>query len=321
MQENLPSIQDKLAFTCVHEIDRIPPRDPEADLLYKHARWLRRGNALKRDVVVQPKIERLIRIAVAYGHDKANVELRDLLDRGQAISATPITERVGLVEDLIQRGIPGGFFDMGQFLRNGYGVKRNPEAGMQYIRKAADLGSPEAQYFIGVQLSPLNMAPDIAAKMMLCAGEQGHAIAAQQVGVDLKNDGKYEKAIYALQLGVRAGSGLAAGFLEGGFKSEDPQDRLDYLALKSDAVRSERYQAIRRFLSAYSYLNPTVPDLDEIVPLPPAKLPPWNGKFKWKEEFEANVPPPLPSEDRINEMAKAKGLDPTTGRPLAWGSR
>ena len=28
------------------------------------------------------------------------------------------------------------------------------------------------------------------------------------------------------------------------------------------------------------------------------------------------MPPPLPSEERINEMAKAKGLDPATGRPL-----
>lgn len=28
------------------------------------------------------------------------------------------------------------------------------------------------------------------------------------------------------------------------------------------------------------YLNPTVEDIDEIVPLPPAKLPPWDGKLK-----------------------------------------
>jgi hypothetical protein len=31
---------DQLAFTCAHEKDAIPPRDPEADQLFKHARWL-----------------------------------------------------------------------------------------------------------------------------------------------------------------------------------------------------------------------------------------------------------------------------------------
>ena len=309
------------SFTCTHEKDRIPPRDPEADQLYTHARWLRRGNILRRDPAVFPKVERLIRIATAHGHDKANVELRDLLDRGQAVSATPVTERVNLVEDLIRRGIPGGYFDMGQFLRSGYGVKRDPEAGMQYIRKAADLGNPEAQYWIGVQLSPITKAPEIGRKMMLCAGEQGHKVSAQKVGVDFQTVKDYKNAVYALQLGAKAGSDLAAGFLEEGFKAVNPNDRLNYLALKPDAERVKRYYAIADFLSAYSYLNPSVPELDDIVPLPPAKLPPWNGKFKWQEEFEANIPPPLPSEARIAEMARAKGLDPATGRPLAWGSK
>ena len=56
------------------------------------------------------------------------------------------------------------------------------------------------------------------------------------------------------------------------------------------------------------------------MPLPPAQLPPWDGKFQWLEAHKANVPPPLPSEERIAEMAKAKGLDPKTGRPLKNGS-
>ncbi|WP_408627080.1 DUF6396 domain-containing protein [Azospira inquinata] len=70
-------------------------------------------------------------------------------------------------------------------------------------------------------------------------------------------------------------------------------------------------------LSVYSYLKPQVPEIDRIVPLPPAKLPAWNGKLEWQEAWEANQPPPLPSEARIVAMAKAKGLDPATGRPLS----
>jgi hypothetical protein len=230
-----------------------------------------------------------------------------------------VTESVGLVEDLVRRGIPGGYFDMGRYLLEGYGVKRNPEAGMTYIRKAADLGSPDAQYWIGVKLSPVTKAPDVAKQMMLCAGEQGHMLAAQQVGVDFQTVKDYKNAVHALQLGTRAGSAVAAGFLEGGFQCADPNDRLDFLALSPDPERVRRYRLIADFLGAYEYLNPAIPELDNIVPLPPAKLPPWNGKFKWLEEHNANVPPPLPSEARMAEMARAKDLDPDTGRPLAWG--
>jgi len=32
---------------------------------------------------------------------------------------------------------------------------------------------------------------------------------------------------------------------------------------------------------------------------------------------EANIPPPLPSEERSAEMARAKGLDPQTGRAVS----
>lgn len=49
---DLPDVQARLAFACVYEKDAIPPRDPEAEQLYKHARWLRKNNLLKEDPVV-----------------------------------------------------------------------------------------------------------------------------------------------------------------------------------------------------------------------------------------------------------------------------
>ena len=76
---DLPAVQSNLAFTCAYEKDAIPKRDPEADQLYAHARWLKKNNLLKPDPLVYPKIERLVRIATAYGHDKANLELREML--------------------------------------------------------------------------------------------------------------------------------------------------------------------------------------------------------------------------------------------------
>ncbi|WP_422613637.1 DUF6396 domain-containing protein, partial [Aggregatibacter actinomycetemcomitans] len=58
--------------------------------------------------------------------------------------------------------------------------------------------------------------------------------------------------------------------LEDGFnKRTKPENKIDYLALKPDAERSIRYKMIRQYLSRNDYLEPKVPDLDKIVPLPP----------------------------------------------------
>lgn len=121
------NIKKQLGFTCTQEKDRIPPGDPEADQLYVHARWLIKGNILKQDPAAYPPIERLLRIATAYGHDKANIELRDMLEESQAVSEDPVNEIIDLVQDLIKRGIPAGYYDMGWYLEHGYGVRADQE--------------------------------------------------------------------------------------------------------------------------------------------------------------------------------------------------
>ena len=59
-------------------------------------------------------------------------------------------------------------------------------------------------------------------------------------------------------------------------------DEGDYLAHKPDAERQLRYKKIARFLSGYATTQVLkVPDLDQIAPLPPAKLPKWDGKIEF----------------------------------------
>ena len=318
---DIAGLRPDAAFTCAKEADHIPVRDPEADQLYQHARWLRRNNLLKDDPAVYPGIERLVRIATAYGHDKANLALRGMLKNGQAQSPNPIKESVDLVEDLIQRGVPGGYHDMGNYLMQGYGVVGDFDLGKRYYRKAADLGSPDAQYLIGDKLIDTRRHPPevvlIGLQMLRCAAEQGHTEAAVGLGVYIYEE-KPKEAMDAYQLGVKAGSSQCASWMELGFKLVGPKE-IGYLGVTPDPERARRYEIITKFLSDYDYLDPKVPEIDEIVPLPPVKLPPWDGKFKWLEEHRANVPPPLPSEKRIEEMARAKGLDPKTGRPVPGG--
>lgn len=73
---------------------------------------------------------------------------------------------------------------------------------------------------------------------------------------------------------------------------------------------------IWRILANYSYANPKVPEINEIVPLPPAPLPAWDSKLQWLEARRANVPPEKPSAALINQLAKDKVLDPATGKPM-----
>ncbi|MGD1826811.1 DUF6396 domain-containing protein [Chromobacterium violaceum] len=314
--QNLDEVKANLAFTCVYEKDHLPKLDPNADQLYRYARYVQKNNLLKDDVSLYPELERYYRIATAHGHYKANLELRQMIGKGQAWTADPVKETLDLTEELIKQGVPGGYYDMARYIDSGYGVKKDPELALRYYRKSADMGSPEGQYYVAEKLAPLDRAPEVARQMRRCAAEQGHGKAADSLARDFKGDEMYPQALQAFQLGVKGGNEISASTLEIAFLHPPKTDSLDYLELDKDPERSRRYKEIGDILGRYSYLHPTVPELDEIVPLPPAKLPPWDGKIQWLKDHEANIAPPKPSEELIEKLAKAKGLDPKTGRPL-----
>ena len=50
------------------------------------------------------------------------------------------------------------------------------------------------------------------------------------------------------------------------FESEVQADNLNFLDVSPDDERVKRYHMISSYLSRYDYLQPKVPDLDEIVP-------------------------------------------------------
>ena len=191
---------------------------------------------------------------------------------------------------------------------------------LRYLRKAADEGSAQAQYELGDILAPSDIAPDVSRQMRRCAAEQGHGDAASDLGVNLQGKALYQEALEAFQLGVVAGDESSAGWLEAGFRGPPVTDEMHYLAQQEDPERAERYEKIWRILANYSYADPKVPEINEILPLPPAKLPAWDGKLQWLEARLANVPPKKPGEALIQQLAKAMLLEPATGRATAVSS-
>ncbi|WP_219724033.1 SEL1-like repeat protein, partial [Klebsiella pneumoniae] len=330
---------------------------------------------------VDAEIARLYRIAAENGHYKASINLQNGALRGRFSLSS--TELLRLSQQLIDAKVAAGYYFIAIFLEQGAaGLAKDPEMALRYYRKAADEGNPQAQAYVGKKLAPADMAPDISRQMRRCSAEQGEGRAANALGNSLAVDKKYQEAVEAFQLGVAAGDSGSASFLEHGFAGpeltdrlyylaleKDPErarryeqigavlakyswaqpvvpeindivplppagdsgsasflehgfagpeltDRLYYLALEKDPERARRYEQIGAVLAKYSWAQPVVPEINDIVPLPPAPLPEWDGKLKWLEEREANIPPPAPDATLIEKLAKAKQLNPATGRPL-----
>lgn len=309
----LTNLKANLAFTCVHE--QFPTPSAEADVLFQYARWLQKNNQLKEDKSVDVAIERLYRIATENGHYKANINLQNGAMHGRFQLRGD--EHLRLSKRLISEGVATGYHFVGMFLQQGSaGLKQDREMALRYFRKAADRGSASAQYYVGDKLGWIDQAPDIGWQMYRCAAEQGHGEAAFELGVSLKNQKRYQEALETFQLGVAAGESTSAFKLGKIFSNPLPTNELDYLAQQEDPERAERYDKISDVLYNYSYANPNVPEINEILPLPPAKLPAWDGKLQWLEARLANVQPPKPSEALIHQLAKAMVLDPITGKPM-----
>ncbi|CAM2169361.1 hypothetical protein PSAC2689_10015 [Paraburkholderia sacchari] len=162
---------------------------------------------------------------------------------------------------------------------------------MRYFRKAADLGSPDGQFYLAEKLFPIDAAPEVALPMYLCSADQGHGKAAFELGIVRSAEKFYAEAVTAFQQGVMAGNSLAAFALQNGFESPPPDDRPNYLRLPNDPERSRGNKLIGKFLDANVGLNPKVLDIDQIVPLPPAKLPEWDGN---RRSMEIDSVAPLP---------------------------
>jgi len=309
---NSNHINPSMEFTCKHETILASATDTEELFLY--ARWLQKNNQLKRLPEVNLQVERLYRIAAEHGHAKANINLQNGSMRGHF--TVRAHEHLRLSQNLIDAGIATGYYFIAIFLHQGSeGLEQDKDMALRYYRKAADEGNAEAQYYVGEKLLPQELAPEVGFKMFRCAAEQGHGKAATMLGIHLKHVGDYTEAVKLFQMGARAGDESAAGWLQAAFEGPSPENTLNYLGQQEDRERAERYEKIWRILANYSYANPKVPEIDEIVPLPPAQLPPWDGKLQWLEERLANVPPAKPAQWLIEKLAREKVLDPATGRP------
>jgi len=314
-----------LEFTCQKE--ELPPLSKETQQLYNYALYHDLHNMWTGDKGddVWNGLARYYRIAAANGDYKANVRLQYLLNTGRISTDMPQTEVHNLNEELAKQLPATAYYNLYGYLDEDYGVRTEEGGKYAYLRKAADLGSREAQYTVAEMLADIEDSEEtqeafkfrlnLVKQLWACASEQGLGEASGNLGSFLRLDKRYDEALKVSHQGVKNGDSISALVLSHAFESEVQADNLNFLDVSPDDERVKRYHMINSYLSRYDYLQPKVPDLDEIVPLPPAKLPKWDGKIAFQRWFEGGAPP-KPSEALMQKLANQAGLRVDNGLDL-----
>lgn len=174
--------------------------------------------------------------------------------------------------------------NMGAYHQRGIGVKADTSRAYAFWQLAADMGSSAAQAYLGAKLKGTYDNPhqgfwgnrEIALKMLECSFAQGSGEGAYELATTLANrDGKtpefYARALLIYHEGVKLGCKDCANTLSVRFDRTTP-----LTGNTIDTARAERYSELGDALE----LNPDLrfPNLDKVLPLPPAPLPFWDGE-------------------------------------------
>lgn len=277
MGQDLPSLEESsLDFTCVRQLEVNPTPDPEADIWFKKARRIEKG----QEAGSPEEVVALYQKAIEKKHWKAILNLAYKYTYGDGVEQN-LDKAIDLLELGMQMNLGRAYSDMGDLLAQGLGVKRDTQAALAYQRRAADLGDPAAQELIGNEfLSNRIYRPELGKKFLECAISQGFGPAAFRMGqIYYQSDDPNfdsQKALHYFQLGVKLGDRDCARTLGSAFREdEEGEERIIDLKLKADPERSRRYYEIYDKIDEVQGIK--FPDIDRMVPLPPKPLPAWKG--------------------------------------------
>jgi len=321
MQELAPFDPHIASFECQTEASKVPPLDAQAHDWFLEARALEDGTTYVDDVDYK-KVVQLTRQAAERHHWKAMLNLASLYVEGRD-PANGENEAVALVSQAIGLGVPAAYDRMGTYYLNGTGVNASADRAYAFFQKAAQMGNPQAMAFLGEKMDAGadDLKPGywgnipIAIKMFKCALAQGYGPAAVEMepmfrvprapdGTQLGRGTRQtrDRVLRALHEGVNGGCEFCATRLW--YEFDHPDNLENMFVPFIDKARGQRYAMLRDALS----FNPDrrFPNLDKILPLPPAPLPPWDGT---RESLlaAAMAVVPEPGTPAPTEAARRKG--------------
>jgi TPR repeat protein len=284
-------------FTCEIEAEKVPPVDAEAD------KWFNEALALEDPQIYEDdrdykKIVQLTRQAAQRHHWKAMLNLASLYLEGRDPEHGR-EDAIRIVEEAMKLGIPAAYDRMGTYHMEGI-VPGGATTAYAFWQKAADMGSSNAMAFLGEKLKATWDNPresfwanmPVARKMLECSFSQGNGEGAYYLHFLYTREGNTRedkaRALAILHQGVKLGSTDCAAALFAEF--DGPANHADMLAPFIDKARAERYLVLSKALD----FNPLrrFPNLDKVLPLPPAPLPRWDGKRETLLKAAMAVTPP-----------------------------
>ncbi|QLL16689.1 tetratricopeptide repeat protein [Pseudomonas chlororaphis] len=242
-------------FKCVHEKDTAPPLDQQADQWFKQARVLS-----KERPADWSKVASLYQQAVEKNHWKAMHNLAELYLRGDGV-AKDTNKAIDLYLKMIQVQAPLGYYDMSVMTQRGVGVVRSDRSAVQFLIRAADLGSPQAQTRIGYIYIYDKRKDVVGLGYLRCAEKQGYADAAYKLGSYYEiADENYPVSMHYYQRAAALGERKGAMEIEDVFQN----GKFSY---NKDKKTEDAYYKVSRELAK----NPDLrfPNLAKDHPLPP----------------------------------------------------
>lgn len=305
-------------FVCQHEAQANPVPSEQAQALFEEATALDEYSLDPRYIDYK-KVASLYRQAMALGHWKAQFNLAGLYLEGKGVPFDP-NEALRLTEDLMTKGVPAAWFNMGNYYMSGVGPLQ-PDATVAYAfwQRAADMGSLHAQAELGkALLSRVDEPPRhwanyaIGREMLECAFAQGSGESAYRLGIRYENEAEaifdrsereavQAKAVNRYHEGVKFGSQECSNAMFALFQQGSP-----LVGDAKDRPRAERYFAISEYLRHHP--DTRLPNLDRVLPLPPAKLPHWDGQPESliRAAQAVRVTPALPKQPAANAPGRAR---------------
>ena len=318
-------------FTCVYQAQHLPPIDPQAELWYEQALTLNDPNIWYEDRDWK-KIYQLYVQAAERNHWKAMLNLASLI-----LSSYPIPEHdpevaIRWVEKAMKLGVPDAWDRMGVYHQNGLIKGGDATSAYAFFQKAADMGSPVAMAFLGEKLDATYDDPEgefwgnlsVGTAMLECAFAQGDGDAAEELGyIYARPETPVAKlrALHVLHEGVKLGSAECAKKLSiefDGFNLTHGRNLPGHI----DKARAERYGKIGDALEFWQG-RLKLPNLDKILPLPPAPLPRWDGNVQTLiDAAKAVTPAPAKPASAMSlqgraAMPEGQGVLPLAQSPYA----
>lgn len=291
-------------FTCVYQAQRVPTLDPQAEMWFQQALALDDPNVVNVDYA---KMYQLYLQAAERNHWKAMLNLASLILGGYpGVPEHDPETAIRWVEKAMKLGVPDAYDRMGIYHLNGVVKDGDATRAYSFFQRAADMGSPSAMTFLGKKLDGDYDDPEgefwgnlpVAQKMLECAFAQGYGNAAQELGMIYADPNTPEAKLRALKTmheGTKLGCAECANYLSAEFSGFD-LSKGDNLVGHIDKAREQRYGKIGELLKLYQG-RLKLPNLDKVLPLPPAPLPKWDGNTQTLiDGAKAVTPVPKPQQ-------------------------